>query len=196
MDLLLSIGRDGQLHTSLYYKRDDFNFHITHFPFMSSNILSSPAYCVFMSQLIRYARASSSYEGFILRAVQLSSNKLLGQGYLKGRLGSSLPKFYCRSGDLIKQYEAPLSQCYTTFWMMTIYSDTLHWSGITPILTALLILTLLPNLTFYLIPRGFLRAFFKEYFRVISEYNLTWLSIYIDEIICYGFLFSAQPTPL
>ena len=31
MDLLLSIGRDGQLHTSLYDKRDDFNFHITNF---------------------------------------------------------------------------------------------------------------------------------------------------------------------
>ena len=27
LDLLLSIGRDGQLHTSLYNKRDDFNFH-------------------------------------------------------------------------------------------------------------------------------------------------------------------------
>ena len=43
--------------------------------------------------------------------------------------------------------------------MMTIYSDTLHWSGITPILTLLLILTLLPNLTFYLIVRGFHRTF-------------------------------------
>ena len=29
--LLLSIGRDGQLHTSIYDKRDDFNFHITNF---------------------------------------------------------------------------------------------------------------------------------------------------------------------
>ena len=27
LDLLLSIGRDGQLHTSIYDKRDDFNFH-------------------------------------------------------------------------------------------------------------------------------------------------------------------------
>ena len=31
LDLLLSIGRDGQLHTSIYDKRDDFNFHITNF---------------------------------------------------------------------------------------------------------------------------------------------------------------------
>ena len=29
LDLLLSIESDGQLRTSLYNKRDDFNFHIT-----------------------------------------------------------------------------------------------------------------------------------------------------------------------
>ena len=38
LDLFLSIGRDDQLHTSIDDKRDDFNFHITHFPFLSSNI--------------------------------------------------------------------------------------------------------------------------------------------------------------
>ena len=41
LDLLLSIGRDGQLRTSLYDKRNDFNFHITNFPFLSSNIPSN-----------------------------------------------------------------------------------------------------------------------------------------------------------
>ena len=49
LDFLLSIARDGQLHTSIYYKRDDFNFHIINFPFLSSNIPSSPAYGVFIS---------------------------------------------------------------------------------------------------------------------------------------------------
>ena len=85
LDLLLSIESDGQLRTSLYDKRDDFNFHITNFPFLSSNIPSSPAYGVFISQLIRYTRACSSYECFILRAARLSS-KLLGQGYVMERL--------------------------------------------------------------------------------------------------------------
>ena len=28
LDLVLSIGRDGQLHTSLYEKPEGFNFHI------------------------------------------------------------------------------------------------------------------------------------------------------------------------
>ena len=107
--LLLSIGRDGQLHTSIYDKRGDFNFHITNFPFLSSNIPSSPAYGIFISQLIRYSRACSSYECFILRARRLSS-KLLKQGYLAERLKSSFRKFYGRYGDLIQQYEVSLSR--------------------------------------------------------------------------------------
>ena len=109
LDLLLSIGRDGQLHTSIYDKRDDFNFHITNFPFLSSNIPSSPAYGVFISQLIRYARACSSYEYFTLRARRLSS-KLLKQGYLVERLKSSFRKFYGRYGDLVEQYGVTLSR--------------------------------------------------------------------------------------
>ena len=109
LDLLLSIGRDGQLHTSIYDKRDDFNFYITNFPFPSINIPTSLAYGVFISQLIRYARACSSYGCFRLRATRLS-NKLLEQGYVKERLKSPLRKFYGRYGDLIKQYEVSLSQ--------------------------------------------------------------------------------------
>ena len=109
LDLPLSIGRDGQLRTSLYDKRDDFNFHITNFPFLSSNIPTSLAYGVFISQLIRYARACSSYKCFILRAARFSS-KLLGQGYVRERLKSSLRNFYGRYGVLIKHYEVSLSQ--------------------------------------------------------------------------------------
>ena len=93
----------------LYDKHDDFNFHITNFPFLSSNIPSSPAYGVFISQLIRFARACSSNECFILRVARLSS-KLLGQGYVRERLKSSLRKFYGRCGDIIKHNEVPLSQ--------------------------------------------------------------------------------------
>ena len=109
LDLLLSTGMDGQLHTPIYDKQDDFNFHITNFPFLRSNILSSPAYGVFISQLIRYAWACSSYECFILRAMRLSS-KLLKQGCLVALFKSSFRKFYGRYGDLIQQYEVTLSR--------------------------------------------------------------------------------------
>ena len=58
---------------------------------------------------IRYARACSSYECFILRARRVSS-KLLKHGYLAERLKSSFRKFYGRYGDLIQQYEVSLSR--------------------------------------------------------------------------------------
>ena len=122
LDLLLSNGRDGQLYTSIYDKRDDFNFHITNFPFLSSNIPTSPAYGVFISQLIRYARACSSNGCFILRVTRLS-NKLIEQGYVKESLKSSLRKFYGRYGDLIKQYEVPLSQMLNDI----LWPDHIQW---------------------------------------------------------------------
>ena len=80
------------------------------FPHHKLSVLpSSPAYGVFISQLIRYSRACSSYECFILRARRLSS-KLLKQGYLAERLKSSFRKFYGRYGDLSQQYEVSLSR--------------------------------------------------------------------------------------
>ncbi|KAK3106117.1 hypothetical protein FSP39_013091 [Pinctada imbricata] len=97
------------MNTSLYDKRDDFNFSITNFPFLSSNIPSSPAYGVFISQLIRYARASTKYTDFVLRARRLSE-KLLSQGYVCDRLTSSLRKFYGRYGELVIHYDVPLSR--------------------------------------------------------------------------------------
>ena len=93
----------------------------TNFPFLASNIPSSPVYGVFISQPIRYVRAFSCYDCFIRRAMRLS-NKLLGQGYVKERLKSSLRNLCSRYLDLIKQYEASSP----TFWMITIYRNALH----------------------------------------------------------------------
>ena len=53
-----------------------------------------------------------------------------------------------RYGHLIKQYEVPSPECNTTFWMMTIYSYTLHWSGITQIFDLFLIWTILVEFDF------------------------------------------------
>jgi len=52
------------LTTKLYDKRDDFNFPIVNYPILDSNIPSSPAYGVYMSQLIRYSKIGyhCSYE--------------------------------------------------------------------------------------------------------------------------------------
>ncbi|KAK3100125.1 hypothetical protein FSP39_015107, partial [Pinctada imbricata] len=109
LDIMLSYDTDGHMNTLLYDKRDDFNFSITNFPFLSSNIPSSPAYGVFISQLIRYARASTKYTDFVLRARRLS-DKLLSQGYVCDRLTWSLRKFYGRYGELVIHYDVPLSR--------------------------------------------------------------------------------------
>ena len=58
------IDSGGKLSTRLYDKRDDFDFHIVNFPFLSSDIPSGPSYGVYISQLIRYARCCSHYDDF------------------------------------------------------------------------------------------------------------------------------------
>ena len=58
---------NGKLTTRLYDKRDDFNFPIVNFPFLSSNISSAPAYGVYVSQLIRYDRTCSNYQDLMER---------------------------------------------------------------------------------------------------------------------------------
>jgi hypothetical protein len=52
LDILLNIGSNGRLKTSLYDKREDFDFAIVNIAFLCSNIPLSPAYDVFISQLI------------------------------------------------------------------------------------------------------------------------------------------------
>ena len=75
------------------------------------------------------------------------------------RLKSSLMKFYGRYGDLTKQYEVPLSR------MLHDILDDDHIQWHPPLIGhytnfwLLLIWTLLPNLTFYLIVQGFLRKY-------------------------------------
>ena len=78
LDLHLEIDSKGGLRTKLYDKRDDFDFPIVNFPFMSSNIPAAPAYGVYISQLIRYSRACASYRDFIDRGLQLTRKLLRG----------------------------------------------------------------------------------------------------------------------
>ena len=98
LDLYLEFDDSGQLSTKIYDKRDDFNF-----PNMCRNIPASPAYGVYISQLIRYARASSNYSDFLKRHFHLR-NRLLDQGYEKIRLIRSLKKFIFRYQYLVEIY--------------------------------------------------------------------------------------------
>jgi hypothetical protein len=70
---------------------------------LCSNIPASPAYGVYISQLIRYARASSNYSDFLKRHLHLR-NRLLDQAYKKIRLIRSLKKFIFRYQYLVEIY--------------------------------------------------------------------------------------------
>ena len=108
LDILLKIDSNDRLTTTLYDKRDDFDFTIVNFPFLCSNIPLSPAYGVYISQFLRYAWACCAYENFFKRG-QLLTKKLMLQGYNECRLKSSFRKFYGRYNDLICDYKLSLS---------------------------------------------------------------------------------------
>ena len=109
LDILLKVDINGKLTTQLYDKRDDFSFSIVNFPHLCSNIPLSPAYGVYISQLIRYARACSGYSQFLNRG-KLLTNKLMVQGFQQSRLKSAFRKFYGRYNDLVRQYNIALGQ--------------------------------------------------------------------------------------
>ena len=104
LDLTFIIDSGGKLSSRLYDKRDDFDFHIVNFPFVSSNIPSGPSYGVYISQLIRYARCCSCYEDFRYHHTCLV-DRLLSPGYRALNLEKSFKKFYGRYQDLIEKYQ-------------------------------------------------------------------------------------------
>ena len=75
LDILLNIDSNGRMTTTQYDKRDDFNFAIVNFPFLCSNVPLSPAYGVYISQLIRYARTCHVCEDFLKRGHLLHVTK-------------------------------------------------------------------------------------------------------------------------
>ena len=92
LDLHLSIS-NGIVSTKIYDKRDDFDFEIVNFPFLDGDVPRSTSYGVYISQLIRFARASSYVTDFNTRN-KLLTQKLLKQGYRYHKLRKTFSKFY------------------------------------------------------------------------------------------------------
>ena len=99
----LSISNDI-VCTKIYDKRDDFDFDIVIFPFVDGDVSRSTSYGVYISQLIRFARASSYVTDFNIQ-IKLLTQKLLKQGYRYHKL---LSKFYRRYYDLISIFKVGL----------------------------------------------------------------------------------------
>jgi hypothetical protein len=72
LDILLNIDSSGRLTTTLYDKRDDFDFAVVKFHFLGSDKPHSPAYSVYFSLFIRYTRACFAYENFSKRSKLLT----------------------------------------------------------------------------------------------------------------------------
>jgi hypothetical protein len=85
-----------------------YHVHTVNFPYICSNIPLSPAYRVYISQLIRYARACSTNDQFLSWG-RLLTDKLMLQGFLQSRLMSAFHKFYGCYNDLIYDYKLSLS---------------------------------------------------------------------------------------
>ena len=102
LDLHLESDRQDKLCTHIYDKRDDFDFQIVNIPYLYSNILSSPAYGMYISLLIRYSQANSHYHDFLQCCVVLKE-KLLNQGYARSRLEKTVKKFDVQKHDLVKR---------------------------------------------------------------------------------------------
>ena len=92
----LSISKDI-VATKIYDK--DFDFDIVNFPFLDGDVPHSTSYGVYISQLIRFARASSYDAEFNTR------NKLLTQYH---KLCKTFSKFYRRYYDLISKFQVGL----------------------------------------------------------------------------------------
>ena len=61
--------KDACIEVKTYDKRDAFKFEIINYPDLSGNIPTKPAYGVFTSQVIRYARICSK-KGDLLERVK------------------------------------------------------------------------------------------------------------------------------
>ena len=106
LDLDLSI-ENGVVQSKIYDKRDDFNFKIVNFPHLDGDVPKATSYGVYISQLIRFARACSSVDDFNERNL-LITKKLLNQGYRYHKLRKTFAKFYYRNLGLISKYKCNL----------------------------------------------------------------------------------------
>ena len=94
----LSIS-NGTVSTKIYDKRDDFDF--VNFPFLDGDVPRRTSYGINISQLIRFARASSNVSDFNCRNKALTA-KFLRQGYRYHKLRKAFSKFIADTVNWLK----------------------------------------------------------------------------------------------
>ena len=101
------IPHNGTVSIKIYDKLDDFDFDVVNFPFLDGDVPRRTSYGVHISQLIRFARASSNLSDFDCRNKALTA-KLLRQGYRYFKLRKMFSKFYLRHSALVEKYSVSL----------------------------------------------------------------------------------------
>ena len=104
LDLNLCIS-NGTVSTKIYDKRNDFD--IVSFPFLDGDVPRRTSYGVYISQLIRFARASSNLDDFNFRHKALTA-KRLRQRYRYFKFRKAFSKFYRRHSALLEKYSVSL----------------------------------------------------------------------------------------
>ena len=104
--MYLSIS-NAIVSNKIYDKRVNFDFEIVNFPFLDGDVPRSTYYGVYISQLFRFARASSHVADFNTRN-KLLTQKLLKKGYGYHKLRKTFSKFYRRYYDLISKFKVGL----------------------------------------------------------------------------------------
>jgi hypothetical protein len=97
--ILLNVDSNDRLTTSLYDKHDYFDFAIVNFSFLCRTIPLSPAYGVYVSQFIRYAKACFEHKDLSKRDKLLTKKLMLD--YNESCLKSSFRKFYGHYNDIV-----------------------------------------------------------------------------------------------
>ena len=100
--LFVPVTRDVWQRRAVY-KRDNFNFNIVNFPYLSSNIPSGPAYGVYISQLVRIGRICSNYTQFTWRHYKLTQ-RLIHQGFRYSTLCIAFRKFARKYTHVLEKY--------------------------------------------------------------------------------------------
>ena len=98
---------NGTVSTKFVDKRDDFDFDIVNLPFLDGDVPRCTSYGVYISQLIRFAKASSNLSDFNCRNKALTA-KRLRQGYRYFKLRKAFSKFYHRHSALLENYSVSL----------------------------------------------------------------------------------------
>ena len=126
LDLNLCIA-NGTVSTKIYDKRDDSDFDIVNFTFLDGDVPQRTSYGVYISQLIRFTRASSNLSDFKCRNKALTA-KLLRQGYRYFKLCKAFLKSYRRHSALVEKLEIVFVKHYAPNHMLASKDNTrLNW---------------------------------------------------------------------